>query len=131
MRRKPRKGGFLVAGATTTTKPIIIKSIITADTKEHSFCIPVKLGIVELKALIDSGAQGTFINQQLATRLGLTTQQLCKAITARNVDGTDNATGNITEITHLDLEVAGRIEPIMFMIAGLGEDDIILGHPWL
>ena len=112
-------------------KPIRISTVVTADTKDLSFRIPVKIGNLDFKALIDSGAQGTFINRQLATRLGLPTRQLQKAIEALNVDGSENRTGKITEIAQLGLEVAGRIETIKFMIAGLGKEEIILGNPWL
>ena len=114
-----------------TIGPIKIQTVVTADTKDQSFRIPVKIGNIEFKALIDSGAQGTFINRQLATRLGLPARQLRKAIEALNVDGTENKTGKITEVTQLEIAVAGRIETIKFMIAGLGKEDIILGSPWL
>ena len=117
--------------AEKTIAPIRIQTVVTADTKDQSFRIPIKIGNIDFKALIDSGAQGTFINQQLATRLGLPTQQLQKAIDALNVDRTENKTGKITEITQLEIAVAGRIEKIKFMIAGLGKEDIILGSPWL
>ena len=114
-----------------TIRPIKIQTVVTAEMKEQSFRIPARLGNIDFKALIDSGAQGTFINRQLATHLGLPVQQLRKAIEAINVDGTENKTGKITEITQLEIGVAGRIEEIKFMIAGLGKEDIILGSPWL
>jgi Aspartyl protease len=48
---------------------------------------------VELKALIDSGAAGTFIDHQFVLRHGLEKLPLKRRILVKNVDGTLNKMG--------------------------------------
>ena len=98
--------------------------------------LPIKVGTdmrqdVETKALLDSGAGGVFISHEFAERNGLKTFPLKKAISVRNVDGTPNKKGTISHYAKGELEVNGRKFPTSFLIAGLGEESVILGLPWL
>jgi len=57
-----------------------------------------KLDIYEgitVKALLDSGATGIFMDKRMAARHGFKLQKLEKPIVVRNVDGTNNSGGVI------------------------------------
>jgi hypothetical protein len=86
---------------------------------------------VEMKALLDCGAGGTFIDQRFVKTHRLTTSSTRKPILVRNVDGTLNKNGMITRSTILNLKVNGRTKKTRFLVTGLGKETIILGLPWL
>jgi len=52
-------------------------------------------GII-IKALLDSGAMGMFMDRQTAARYGFKLQKLGRPIAIRNVDGTNNSEEAIT-----------------------------------
>ena len=87
--------------------------------------------IVATKALIDSGAQGNFINDKFAKKHRLPLLKLKKEIPISNVDNTPNKSGPIRFHTRLLLTVDGKTYSIQFMISDLGKDNVILGLPWL
>jgi aspartyl protease len=81
-------------------------------------------------ALLDSGATESFIHPRVVHELRLHTSQLHHPQTVRNVDGTDNKLGKVTDevrllICHEDYDKEHR-----FLVADIGEDDIILGYPF-
>lgn len=86
---------------------------------------------VETKALIDSGAGGTFIDDRFARKQGLQLRPLLVPLPVFNVDGTPNYRGHITHFIWLDLIVTGTIVPTKFLATSLGRESIILGLPWL
>jgi len=51
---------------------------------------------VMIKALLDSGAMGMFMDRQTAARYGFKLQKLERPIAIRNVDGTNNSEEAIT-----------------------------------
>jgi len=51
---------------------------------------------VTVKALLDSGATGMFMDRRMATRHGFKLQKLEIPIIVRNVDRTNNSKGAIT-----------------------------------
>ena len=71
-----------------------INALIPVIPGSKSFHIPIKLGFkntfVDVAALIDSGAEGLFINSQLVRGLKLKKHRLLQPITLLNVDGTEN-----------------------------------------
>jgi hypothetical protein len=56
---------------------------------------------------------------------------LKKPIKVRNVDGTFNRNGAITERCLINLEVNDKIMTEWFYVTALGDQDLILGLPWL
>jgi len=52
-------------------------------------------GII-IKALLDSGTTGMFMDRQIAARHGFKLQKLERPIAVRNVDGMNNSGGAIT-----------------------------------
>jgi len=87
--------------------------------------------IVETKALLDSGVGGVFISHEFAQRSGLETIPLKKPISVRNVDGMPNKRGTITHYVRGKLGINGKEFQTSFLIAGLGNESVILELPWL
>ncbi|ESK81196.1 pro-pol protein [Moniliophthora roreri MCA 2997] len=86
---------------------------------------------IETKALLDSEAGGRFISTGLARTLGKRWIQLPEKIRVFNVDGTANKTAWITHVVELEFQIAGKEFRENFMISGIGDEDMILGLPWL
>ena len=84
---------------------------------------------VDTQALIDSGAEGEFIDQNYVRKLGI--KQTALPIKVLNVDGTWNKRGIITHYTELDLLIENRIKQQWLYITGLAKQKIILGFTWL
>ena len=57
----------------------------------------------EVSALIDSGATESFISPDLVDHFQIPTRTLPKPRTIRNVDGTENKSGKVTEAADLDI----------------------------
>jgi len=51
---------------------------------------------ITIKALLDSGATGMFIDKRIVARHGFKLQKLERSIAVRNVNGTNNSRGAIT-----------------------------------
>ena len=97
--------------------------------------IPVQFAVreqtVDSNALIDSGAEGQFLDKGFARHHNIPISPLPRPITALNVDGTKNHAGTITHYTWLELCINGTKIPTRFLITGLGQENMILGIPWL
>ena len=48
-----------------------------------------------------------------------------------NIDGTHNKAGAITDFVDLQVRCGPKTETMKFLVTDVGEDDIILGYPWL
>jgi hypothetical protein len=70
---------------------------------------------VETNALIDSGADGTFIDKDFAKERNVTEIPLPKPIKVFNVDGTPNKVGRITHYTWVTVQIGKRQESIKMM----------------
>ncbi|ESK82137.1 reverse transcriptase-rnase h-integrase [Moniliophthora roreri MCA 2997] len=101
----------------------------------NSMHIPLqyKVGtkIIETKALLDLGAGGRFISTKLAQTLGRKWTWIPEKIKVFNVDGTANKTAWITHVVELEFNMAGREFWENFMISDIGDEEMILGLPWL
>ena len=96
--------------------------------------IPVSISndrIIETLALVDSGAGGIFIDRSFALSQGLTCSRLLSPIPVFNVDGTPNQQGFITHCVRRNLTIAGVTQRTRFLVTALGNENIILGLPWL
>ena len=85
----------------------------------------------KIKALIDSGAGGVFIDKKLAHEKQLAMTPLDRKIDAYNADGTKNAAGTIEHCVWLKVQIGKAKVHTRFLVTGLGEDRIILGLSWL
>ena len=87
-------------------------------------------GII-VKALLDSGAMGMFMDQKMAAKYGFRLQKLERPVMVRNVDRTNNSAGAIIYQVDANMYYKGHIERMRMNVCDLGKTDIILGMTWL
>jgi hypothetical protein len=83
------------------------------------------------KALLNSGATECFIHPKIVKQLQLIKVKLPKPRKVKNVDGTLNQSGEVTEGVILVVKHNGKPQKHLFYVANIGEDDLILGYPFL
>ena len=86
---------------------------------------------VTVKALLDSGATGIFMDKDFAEEQGFKLAKLEKPIEVKNVDGMDNNGGKIEYKIECNMYFEGHVERIRVDICTLGRTKVILGMPWL
>jgi len=84
-----------------------------------------------VKALLDSGAIGMFMNKGLAQKGGYRLIKLKQPLQVRNVDGTGNSRGAITHEVEVNMLYKEHVERVQMDVYELGKTDVILGMPWL
>ena len=87
--------------------------------------------MTDKKILVDSGATNNFIHPRLVKHLSLGTNPLEKPKKVWNVDGTTNKGGELTHYVDLEVKTGNEKQKMHFLITDLGDDDLILGYPWL
>jgi len=87
--------------------------------------------MVDVKALLDSGATGMFIDKKFAGGNGIAMWLLDKPIWVYNVDGTLNQGGSITHEVTLMLSHKGHKEKVVFEVCDLEKSTVIIGYIWL
>ena len=87
--------------------------------------------MADKKALVDSGATDNFIHPAFAKRLGLTMTPLEKPKRIYNIDNTTNKSGSITHSLKLKVVTKGLEKVMWFLVTDIGNEDILLGYPWL
>ena len=99
----------------------------------QQFSIPIKVETVEnteeITALVDCGAEGLVIDKSITHkwRKGI----LKTPIKVRNVDGTYNENGAITERCLIPFRIKDKTMTEWFYVTPIGDQDLILGLPWL
>ena len=83
------------------------------------------------KVLIDSGATANFLNQRVVKQLGFKPKKLARPIPVKNINGTPNKDGQLTHCVHLWVQLGEKKELMLFYLINLGEDQTLLGFPWL
>ena len=110
-----------------------VRSIFTC--KYKSLKIPTLLQFSHRKAkkevLIDSGATDNFISTRVLKQMKIGTLQLKKPRTIWNINGMHNKAGAITHFVDLQVRCGTEIKDMKFLVTNLGEDEIVLGYPWL
>ena len=112
------------------------KYVIAANSA-RSLSVDVEIETVEsalrraLKALIDCGATGLFMDADYVQNNGIATRTLSQPIPVYNVDGTPNEAGAIKEVVTVVLQYSGHKERATFAVTKLGNQDMILGYTWL
>jgi len=86
---------------------------------------------VMMKALLDSGAMGMFVDKKFAEKHGFELSKLEKPLIVTNVDGSNNSGGRITHEVECNVYYRGHQERMRFDVCNLGRTDVILGMPWL
>ena len=104
-------------------------------TMECEVLIPVRVqgpvNSIEVKALLDSGATGCFIDKSWALDRRLRLSKLVKPVPVLNVDGTRNQEGDITHYVLLTVGVGKHAEKLWCAVTCLGKVPLILSHNWL
>jgi hypothetical protein len=110
-----------------------LSHVTVRSISNRRFSILIKVETVEnteeITALIDSGAEGLFIDKSIAHkwRTGI----LKSPIKVRNVDGTYNENGAIMERCLIPFRINDKIMTEWFYVMALGDQNLILGLPWL
>ena len=81
--------------------------------------------------MVDSGATALFISQKYVKEKRIRTFPLSIPIKVYNIDGTLNHAGSITHFARLSLTIEDNMQWLDFYITDIGEEDVILGLPWL
>ena len=81
--------------------------------------------------LVDSGTTNNFIHPHLIKCLSLGTNQLKKPKKVWNMDGTTNRGGELMHYVDLEVKTGDKNQKMRFLITDLGDNDLILGYPWL
>jgi len=86
---------------------------------------------VAVKALLDSGAIGLFMDTTFAKEQRFKMEKLKKPLLVRNVDGTMNAGRAITHQVKCNMFFKGYIERARMDVCNLGKTELILEMLWL
>jgi len=86
---------------------------------------------ITVKALLDSGMTGMFMDKKMAVKHRFRLQKLERPIVVRNVDGTNNSKGAITHQVEVNVYYKSHVERIRMDICDLEKTDVILEMLWL
>jgi len=112
-------------------------SISALDARGTSLLLPVEIGTMDtselysIKALLDNGATGSFIDRDFVRSKEINTQTLSHNILVFNVDGSPNEAGQISEVIDILLCYKTHSERMLLAVSGLGKQSLILGYNWL
>jgi Aspartyl protease len=108
-----------------------VYSVTIANISQNSISVPINIGSSKqtVKTLIDSGANGLFIDQNFAKNFNI--NYLDKPVKAYNVDRIKNKRGTINTYINLKFTLGEQKFKEKFYVTGLGKQRIILGFPWL
>ena len=86
---------------------------------------------VAVKALLDSGATGLFMDTTFAREKGFKMERMKNPLLVKNVDGTVNVGGAIMHQVECNMFFKGHVERVRMDVCNLGKTEVILGMPWL
>jgi len=86
---------------------------------------------VIVRALLDSGAIGMFMNKKTAERHGFKLQKLKRLFIVRNMDRIENSSGNIIYQMEVNVFYKNHVERIRMDVYNSEKTEVILGMPWL
>ena len=86
---------------------------------------------VAVKALLDSGATGLFMDTTFAKEKGFKIERMKNPLLVKNVDGTVNVGGAIMYQVECNMFFKGHVERVRMDVCNLGKTEVILGMPWL
>src|ERR1700678_3072845 len=121
-----------------TMNTLRISSVIITDSRMRSMHISIPIIIktvtgnknIETKVLLDTGAEGLFMDKNYAEEHDVILQKLLNPIIPRNIDGTLNHAGQITLFTWIQAKIDKRKVLEKLWITDLGSSDVIFGLPW-
>jgi len=81
---------------------------------------------VTVKALLDSGVTGLFMDTAFAKEKGFKMEKIKRPLLVKNVDGSVNIGGAITHQVEYNMFFKGHVERVRIDICNLGKTDVIL-----
>jgi len=82
---------------------------------------------VTVKALLDSGVTGMFMDKKIAVKYGFRLQKLERPVAVRNIDGINNSERAIIYQVEVNVYYKSHIERMRMDVYDLGKTDMILG----
>ncbi|KXN88705.1 hypothetical protein AN958_06249 [Leucoagaricus sp. SymC.cos] len=82
-------------------------------------------------ALINSGSQGNFINNNLIDKLRLVRKKLKTPILLQFADGTINKESSVKQYVNIEMTIDNKTVKQLLYITNLNNQQIILGTPFL
>jgi len=92
---------------------ILLIEVSTTDTSE----------VYSVKALLDSGAMGNFIDRDFVRMKGINTQSISRPIPVYNVDGSPNEAGQISEVVDVVLRYKTHSRRTFLTVSSLGRQN--------
>ncbi|KAJ8456138.1 hypothetical protein ONZ51_g12256 [Trametes cubensis] len=86
---------------------------------------------VEIKGLINTGADAVIVNEKIVDKYNLPTVRLPKTLTFRNTDDSVNSMGTITHRVEGTFNLHGKKLPTNWYVADIGRDNVLFGMPWI
>jgi len=86
---------------------------------------------ITVKALLDSGATGMFMDKKMAAKHGFRLQKLERPVAVKNVDGMNNSGRAITHQVEVNVYYKSHVERMRMDVCDLGKTDVIFGILWL
>src|SRR6266571_4396152 len=97
--------------------------------------IPISIrtsnAMADIKALVDSGATDCFMSERFIRRMKLGKRPLQKSRKIWIINNTANQAREIMHYITLNIQTKGIRKTIQFLITNIGNEDIILGYPWM
>ena len=84
-----------------------------------------------IPALLDSGANTTFIDGAVVEWMGLTLEALTNPIHVFNVDGSCNLAGDVTHAVNITVNFLGHRGELRAEVTNLRKNSLILSYMWL
>ena len=84
---------------------------------------------VAVRALLDSGAMGLFMDTTFAREKEFKMEKLKNPLLVRNIDRTANVGGAITHQVECNMFFKGHVERVRMDVCNLGKTEVILGMP--
>src|SRR6202522_314394 len=121
-----------------TMDTLRISSVIMTDSRMRSMHISILIILktirgnktVETKVLLDTGAEGLFMDKNYAEEHDIVLQKLPNLIPPSNVNGTLNHAGQITHFTWIQAKIDKRKLLEKLWITDLGSSYVIFVLPW-
>ena len=135
MRPTGKRGFSKCLNPAAWVRAIHQQNSVIVTTWFQSMWIPISIrtssAMADVKGLVDSEATDCFMSPTIVRRMGLGKRPLEKPRRIWNIDNTKNKDGSITHYVDLQVQTWGIHRDMRFLITNIGNEDIVLGYPWL
>jgi hypothetical protein len=123
---------FQLSAHSIAATSIVNENLMEGDHLVLTCSLSIGENKIRTHALVDCGATGyAFIDENFASHHKLSLDLLNQPRALEVIDGRPIASGNITHITKLRLEINQHHENLPLFVTRLGHYPIVLGIPWL